>query len=297
MSGWLVTGAGGVVGRELCEVLRAAGQPVLALGRSDLDLTDTVALRSALGRARPRVVVNCAAYTDLDGAERDPATAHRVNAEAVRELARACARTGARLLHLSTARVFDGKADLVRPESASPTPHTAYGRSRLAGERAVLEELPRRGTVVRTSWVYGTYGDDFVTGLASRATAGAPTHMSDEEHGQPTWARDVAQRLHLLGSLPPSRAAGLFHATCTGRTTRYGLAREVYRLMGADPALVRPLVTAPPARPAFTLLGHNRWASAGLTPLRPWPEALAEALTERLAEGGSPDARRASHTA
>ncbi|WP_263164901.1 dTDP-4-dehydrorhamnose reductase [Streptomyces sp. SCSIO ZS0520] len=283
MNGWMVTGAGGMLGSELCALLRARRQPVLAFSHGDLDLADGYAVRMAMERARPRVVVNCAAYTDVDGAESSEAAALRVNGDAVRRLAQACAATGARLLHLSTDYVFDGQAQAPWPEEARPAPRTAYGRSKLAGEQAVLAELPHSGTVVRTAWLYGAHGRNFVATMKEKAAAGEAVRVVDDQHGQPTWARDVSQRLYELGELQVSRAAGIFHATSAGRTTWYEFAREIYRLAGADPALVRPLSSedldrvAP--RPANSVLGHGRWAAAGLAPLRPWPEALAEAFS------------------
>nr|WP_275126331.1 dTDP-4-dehydrorhamnose reductase [Streptomyces sp. SID7805] len=283
VSGWLITGADGMLGREVVAALRRTGAPVLPLARPDLDLTDAAAVHRTLRRARPAVVVNCAAWTDVDGAESAERAALAVNGDAVRTLARACAGVRSRMLHLSTDYVFAGDADTPYPEDAPAAPRSAYGRGKLAGERAVLEELPRLGTVVRTAWLYAGHGRNFVTTMAERAAAGAEVRVVDDQYGQPTWARDVAGRLLALGGLPAERAAGVFHATAAGRTTWFGLAREVFRLTGADPALVRPISTAqlgrPAPRPAFGVLGHGRWAAAGLAPPRPWADGLAEALS------------------
>lgn len=294
MNGWLITGAGGALGRELRARLAAASVPALPLTHADLDLTDTEAVARAVRRTRPAVVVNCAAWTDVDAAELHEAQALRVNGEAVRGLARACAATGARLLHVSSDQVFPGRASNPYDETARPAPRTAYGRTRLAGERAVLEELPRTGTVVRTAWLYGAHGPNFIRAMAARATTGGTLAVAHDEHGQPTWTRDVADRLLALGRLPASPAAGIFHATSGGRTTWYDLAREVFRLCGADPDLVLPvdgasLATVAP-RPAWSVLGHDRWEEAGLTPPRHWRDALAVAFRTVTADG--PPARR-----
>ncbi|MEV0281917.1 dTDP-4-dehydrorhamnose reductase [Streptomyces sp. NPDC050610] len=276
MTRWLITGAGGMLGRDLCRLLTAERVSALPLTRHDLDLTDERAVACALHRARPAVVVNCAAWTDVDAAESDEERALRVNGEAVRVLARACAATGARLLHVSTDYVFPGDADAPYPEDAEPGPRTAYGRTKLAGERAVLDELPRAGTVVRTAWLYGPYGRNFVRTMAERAAGDGTVHVVDDQYGQPTATGDVARRLLALGRGP--LRPGVFHATAGGRTTWYELAREVFRLAGADPGRVRPIDSGslgrPAPRPAWSVLGHDRWAAAGLPRPRHWRDAL-----------------------
>ncbi|MFH9426054.1 dTDP-4-dehydrorhamnose reductase [Streptomyces sp. NPDC017529] len=281
MSRWLITGAGGMLGREVCRLLAAEGECALPLDRRSLDLTDTRAVESALRRVRPAVVVNCAAYTDVDGAETHEEQARRVNADAVRGLARACASGGTRLLHVSTDYVFSGDAGTPYAEGAPTGPLTAYGRSKAAGEQAVLTELPRTGTVVRTAWLYGAHGRNFVRTMAERAARGATVDVVDDQTGQPTPARDVARRLLDLGRGPAR--PGVFHATTGGQTTWYGLAREVYRLAGADPDRVRPTGSAaldrPARRPAWSVLGHDRWAAAGLPAPRHWRDALAAEFT------------------
>ncbi|MBB5937254.1 dTDP-4-dehydrorhamnose reductase [Streptomyces zagrosensis] len=301
MNGWLITGAGGLLGRELRARLAAASVPALPLTHADLDLTDTEAVARAVRRTRPAVVVNCAAWTDVDGAESHEAAALRVNGDAVRSLARACATTGSRLLHVSSDYVFPGRSTMPYDETARPGPRTAYGRTRLAGERAVLEELPRTGTVVRTAWLYGAHGRNVIRTMAAQAAAGDTTlAVAHDQHGQPTWTKDVAGRLLALGRLPASQAAGIFHATCGGRTTWYDLAREVFRMCGADPDRVLPVDSAsfnrPAQRPAWSVLGHARWEEAGLTPPRHWRDALAVAFRSVTAEGPParrrPDARR-----
>ncbi|RII14261.1 dTDP-4-dehydrorhamnose reductase [Streptomyces sp. YIM 130001] len=275
----LVTGATGMLGSELCDRLAASGESYAAPARADLDLTDERSVRAAVRALTPDVVINCAAWTDVDGAESAEAEATRANGDAVRALARACADSGARLLHVSTDYVFAGDDPSPRAEDAPAAPRTAYGRSKLAGELAVLDELPRSGTVVRTAWMYGSGGRNFVTTMIAKARAGGAVRVVDDQHGQPTWARDVADRLLALAA---GVHPGVFHATAAGRTTWYGLAREVYRRVGADPELVSPQSSADlqraAVRPEFSVLSHDRWAAAGLAPPRPWADALAEAM-------------------
>ncbi|GHC51217.1 dTDP-4-dehydrorhamnose reductase [Streptomyces cinnamoneus] len=278
MSGWLITGAGGLLGGELRALLPA--HTTTALTRHELDVTDPDAVTDAVAGLRPSVVVNCAAWTDVDGAEAHEAGALAVNATAVRALARACRHTGARLLHVSTDYVFDGTGRTPYAENVRPAPRTAYGRTKLAGERAALTGHPAGATVVRTAWLYGAAGRTFVGTMTERARAGEQVRVVDDQHGQPTWARDVAARLLALGTGPAR--PGILHATAGGRTTWYELAREVYRLAGADPALVTPIGSAdlnrPAPRPAWSVLGHEGWHATGLSPLRHWRTALHDAF-------------------
>lgn len=280
MTGWLVTGGGGRLACELTALLPA--DTATTLTREELDLTDARAVDEALAELRPSVVANCAAWTDVDGAEEHEDAALDVNGVAASRLAAGCARIGARLLHVSTDYVFSGfDADgLPYDEDAVPDPHTAYGRSKLAGERAVLTALPDNGLVVRTAWLYGAYGRSFVSTMAESALSDATVKVVSDQYGQPTWTRDVAERLLVLGSGPAR--PGVHHATASGSTSRYELAREVYRLLGRDPALVSPVVGADlggvAVRPAWSVLGHRRWALEGMSPLREWRSALREAL-------------------
>ncbi|MEU2954610.1 dTDP-4-dehydrorhamnose reductase [Streptomyces xanthochromogenes] len=282
---WLITGAAGLLARELHGRLTARGADAVALTRRGLDVTDARAVDATVYAVRPGVVVNCAAWTDVEGAEAQEHMAFRVNADGPRNLARACARTGARLLHVSTDYVFPGPSvDIGFPyaESAPPAPGTAYGRTKLAGEREVLTRLPGRAAVVRTAWLYGRDGSGFVGKMLRRARASLTVDVVADQYGQPTCAADVADRLIDLGGLPGHLAWGVFHATNAGWTSWYGLAREVFALAGADPALVRPSASAEwrgaAARPRWTVLGHGRWAEAGLPPARGWRAALADEL-------------------
>lgn len=280
---WLVTGAAGMLGRDVLAVLQDAGVRAEGLGRADLDITDPAAVRAAVDGVA--VVVNCAAWTDVDGAESAEEAATAVNGKGVRVLAGACAAAGVRLLHVSTDYVLPGDASQPYPESAPTGPVNAYGRSKLAGERAVAELLPEDGYVVRTAWLYGEHGPNFVATMLRLAAQRDTLDVVDDQHGQPTWSRALARRLVELGAaaLDGRAPGGVYHGTASGRTTWFGLARESYRLGGLDPERIRPTDSAafarPAARPAFSVLGHDRWAVAGLEPLADWRVQLAEAIT------------------
>ena len=273
---WLVTGAAGMLGRDLVEVL--SDDDVLGLARAELDVTDEASVARAV--TGHDVVVNAAAWTDVDGAEDAEAEATRVNGVGPRVLAEECRRSGARLVHLSTDYVFDGEAGEPYAEDAPPAPRSAYGRSKLAGEQAVRDVLPTGSYVVRTAWLYGEHGRNFVRTMIGLERDRETLDVVDDQRGQPTWTVDVAER---IGALVRAEApAGTYHATSSGDTTWCGLAKAVFTELGADPARVRPTTTEafprPAPRPVYSVLGHGAWARAGLEPIRDWRAALAQAF-------------------
>ncbi|WFE34043.1 dTDP-4-dehydrorhamnose reductase [Micromonospora sp. WMMD975] len=282
----LVTGAGGMLGRDLVTVLRARpDRSVTAATRADLDVTDAAAVRDAV--AGHDVVVNAAAWTDVDGAETRERDATAVNGDAVAHLARACAATAARLVHVSTDYVFGGDATGPYPEDAPTGPVNAYGRSKLAGEWAVTRLLPEAGYVVRTAWLYGAHGRNFVTTVLRLADERDRIDVVDDQRGQPTWSYRLAERLVALtdAALAGDAAPGVYHSTAAGETTWYGLARAVFTLRGLDPDRVRPTTSdrfpRPAPRPRYSVLAHGRWAAAKLPPAGDWRTDLTEALSGR----------------
>ncbi|MEU5819845.1 dTDP-4-dehydrorhamnose reductase [Streptomyces sp. NPDC047803] len=286
---WLVTGAGGMLGRDLTTALAHEGATVVAADRAVLDIADPAQVRAVLGAQRPAVVVNCAAWTAVDDAESREAEALRVNGTGPAVLADACRAHGSVLLHVSTDYVFAGDADRPYPEDAPTAPRSAYGRTKLAGERAVLETLPDTGHVVRTAWLYGAGGANFVRTMIKLEAVKDTLDVVDDQRGQPTWTADLAERLVLLGraALDGTAPPGVYHGTSGGETTWYGLAREVFRLLGADPDRVRPVSSAafarPAPRPAYSVLAHDRFRAAGIDPVRDWRTALHAAFPALLA--------------
>src|SRR5262245_19007736 len=274
-----------MLGRELTGLLAGNDIDVIAVGHTELDVTDAGAVDAGAGQRPSAVVVHCAGWAAFDDAEAHEPEAMQVNGAGTVNLARACARAGVPLVQISTDYVFDGRATEPYSEQAEPHPRTAYGRTKLAGERAVLDLLPERGYVVRTAWLYGEHGPNFVRTMIQLATQRPTVDVVADQVGQPTWTRDLAgQLIALVGSGAP---AGIYHGTNAGRTSWYGLARETFALLGADPDRVRPTQSTafprPTPRPAFSVLGHDRWAAAGLPAMRAWREALAEAFPALLA--------------
>ncbi|MDX3354389.1 dTDP-4-dehydrorhamnose reductase [Streptomyces sp. ME01-24h] len=295
--GWLVTGAGGMLGRDVLDRLAAAGERATGLERAVLDVTDAGAVGAALAAHRPAVVVNAAAWTAVDDAESEEDQALEVNGTGPRVLAEGCRESGAVLLHVSTDYVFAGDATAPYAEDAPVAPRSAYGRTKAVGELAVREALPETGYVVRTAWLYGAGGRNFVRTMIRLEGVKESLDVVNDQRGQPTWTVDLADRLVRLGraALDGTAPAGVYHGTSAGETTWFGLTREIFSLLGADPERVRPTTSAafarPAPRPAYSVLGHERWRAAGIEPIRDWREALREAFpslveAERRAAAG-----------
>ncbi len=275
----LVTGAAGQVGRELPAVLD--GHEVIALARSEFDLADRDAVEQVIGSVLPEAVINCAAYTDVDGCETNVEQAMAVNALGVRHLAVAASRVGAHVVHVSTDYVFPGDKDGPYDEWDTPAPRSVYGRSKFGGEI----ELARHAsswTLVRTSWVFGRggkgqRGKNFVDTILGRARDGQPLRVVDDQRGCPTYAPDLAAT---LARLAVGRRAGLYHVTNQGACTWFDLARAAVEEAGLDPELVAPTTSGefvrPAPRPANSVLADTALVAAGIPRLRPWREALAE---------------------
>lgn len=281
MSRILITGAGGMLGRDLQSVL--AERDVTALGRAQLDVTDLHAVVAA--SAGHDVIINASAYTKVDDAETHEDAAYAVNATGTANLATAAARHGARYVTVSTDYVFAGDATEPYAEDAPIDPKNAYGRTKAEGERLATEAHPDGTYIVRTAWLYGEHGPNFVKTMLRLAADRDTLSVVDDQVGQPTWTLDLARQIVAL--IDSDAPAGAYHGTNSGQTSWYGFTREIFRQSGLDPERVHPTDSAsfvrPAPRPAFSVLGHDRWAQAGLAPMRPWEEALADALGRGVA--------------
>ncbi|WP_184690102.1 dTDP-4-dehydrorhamnose reductase [Saccharothrix tamanrassetensis] len=289
----LVPGGRGQLGHDLVASTPTDGL-VHAPSSSELDLTDADAVVDAVAafassardsELKP-VVVNAAAYTAVDAAETDEDRAFAVNAVGPGLLASACREHNVPLIHVSTDYVFPG--DGQRPyEPDDPTgPRSAYGRTKLAGEQRVLQTW-ERSWVVRTAWVYGAGGPNFVKTIARLEGERDTLSVVDDQRGSPTWSLDLASGLVELAELVVrgGEPARVLHATGGGETTWCGFARAIFAELGADPERVKPCGTEdfprPAPRPAYSVLSGQAWAAAGLTPLRPWQEALRAAFAAK----------------
>jgi dTDP-4-dehydrorhamnose reductase len=289
----LVTGAAGMLGRDVVRSARAAEHEVVALARADLDVTDAEAVSRAVASARPEAVINCAAWTDVDGAEADEAGAAAVNGAGAGNVARAAASAEAPVLHVSTDFVFDGAKDAPYVESDPTGPLSAYGRTKLEGERAVAEAAPRHA-IVRTSWLFGTGGRNFVATMLELASERDEVRVVTDQIGCPTWTGHLAP---VLVALTAGGAEGTFHVAGAGAASWNALATAAIRQAGAD-CRVEPATTEdfprPARRPAYSVLGTERRDAPRLPP---WQEGLAAYLAERMHDYGRPEAARHGQSA
>ena len=277
----LVAGAGGQLGRELVRVFGAARQAGLVVGltRAELDVSDRAAVHAAVATHRPGLVVNCAAWTDVDGCELDPELAHRVNAAAPGFLREACDDVGAHLVQISTDYVFDGLKVEPYLSSDSPAPVNSYGRSKLAGEYAAADAHPDP-LIIRTGWLYGGGGSSFIQAILKRAATGKGLRVVDDQHGRPTWTRNLAEgTLELLDA----GAKGVVHFADGGEATWVDLARAALTLSGYE-IEVEPVSTeewgAPAPRPRYSVLDLTATEAVLGCSMMHWREALRRFLEE-----------------
>jgi dTDP-4-dehydrorhamnose reductase len=279
----LITGSNGQLGTELAARYFDRSNDELFVGDlPDLDITSELSIASTFATIAPDVVINCAAWTAVDAAEEKESSAFTVNAEGPAILATYCARAGARLVQISTDYVFGGDATAPYAEDAQPGPITAYGRTKLAGENFVRELLPDNHLIIRTAWLYSPIGHNFVKTIVKAQRERATLSVVTDQIGQPTSASDLADQIVTL--LDTYSGSGIFHGTNSGVTSWFEFARAIMFEIGEDPERILPtdsssyVQLAP--RPAYSVLGHQAWASAGMEPMRDWRVALHEAIPD-----------------
>ncbi len=281
----LVTGATGQLGSEVVRCLQQQGHEIIAPPRAAMDFLDPDAVAMQVDRLRPEQVINCAAWTQVDLAETEQETAYVINRDSPGRLAEAVARCGGNMLHVSTDFVFDGNQTRPYCETDTPNPVSAYGRSKLAGEQAVQTALPG-STILRTAWVYGVRGHNFVKTILRVAREGKPLKVVADQTGSPTWARDIAGAITLLVG---KETSGLYHYTSAGSTSWHGFATAI--LAGAARAgfelatdTVEPVPTSawptPAARPAYSVLDTHKIGEIMDAPIPDWHDRLIPMLEE-----------------
>lgn len=270
----LVTGANGMLARDLCPMLEDADFEVIETTRNELDVTDELQVRRVISDVKPDYVIHCAAYTNVDKAEEEPETAELVNAKSAEYIAKACNSNNAVMIYISTDYVFDGtkKTPYVPEDTTNPT--GAYGLSKLHGEEAVRKFCPAH-YIIRTSWLYGHHGKNFVETMISLAEK-TELKVVDDQVGCPTWTVDLSDAIiSFIDEEPPF---GTYHACGAGSTSWYGFAKEIFDLMSLNVKLI-PCTTEefprPAKRPAYSVMDND-----GL--LRDWKQALQEYIELRV---------------
>ena len=283
----LILGAGSQLGGELAEFAPALGAPTVGLTRAECDITDTASIRSALDEHSADAVINCAAWTDVDGAESHAAEAFAINRDGPAALARECAQRHVLLVHLSTDYVFSGSGAVPIAETDTPAPRSVYGASKLAGEEAVRQTAERH-QIVRTSGLYGRDGPNFVLKVLRRAAKGEELRVVSDQTTSPTWTAHLAPSLLRLAA---RGNPGTYHLTNTGSTTWYAVAQAAVASAGIHTP-VTPIETsdlAPAAdRPRYSVLDNGAWLRLGEAPLPAWDSALRGYVDELARRGRLP---------
>ncbi len=281
-SPWIVIGAKGMLGRDLMLHLKQARIEAVGLDLEEVNIRDPNHVMDALRTFRDNLVINVAAFTDVDGCESQQETAFAVNARGPENVARACKQTGAFLVHISTDYVFDGRKGTPYLEDDAMNPLGVYAKSKAEGERLVRAILPDRHCIVRTQWLFGVHGKNFVEAILGMAKQKDVLTVVDDQHGCPTSTLDLSKALIQLGKL---EVQGTYHVTNSGATTWYGFAKKIVELAGITTVRVEPITTAqlarPAPRPAYSVLDNAKFVRLVGKRLPKWEDALAEYMRHR----------------
>jgi dTDP-4-dehydrorhamnose reductase len=278
---WLITGGSGQLGIAVSHELDKLGIAFDAWSSKDLDITQSSTASKAIQEFSPTVIINCAAWTDVDGAESHEVEASRVNSDGPGNLALAAKLCNSKLIHVSTDYVFSGESQTPWQVVDEINPRSAYGRTKAEGESRVLAIYPESSFVVRTAWLYSPWGKNFAKTMIKLAIKGdGEVRVVNDQTGQPTSAPDLAKLMVELGlSTSP---AGIYHGTNSGKATWFEFAQEIFKLTGADVGRVAPVSSIeyprPAKRPSYSVLSHDAWAGTSVKPMRDWRIALAEAM-------------------
>lgn len=285
----LVTGAAGQLGTDVVSLFREIGHTVIACDRDTLDITDQSACLTTLNEYKPDAVIHCAAFTAVDLAEQEVDAAYKVNAVGTRNMVLASERVGAKFCYISTDYVFDGSSEDPYREYDNTNPQTIYGKSKRAGE-IMVQSLSSSYFIVRTSWVYGLHGKNFVKTMLRLAEERPEIKVVNDQHGSPTYTVDLAK---FLLELVVTEKYGIYHASNTQACTWYEFAEAIFAeaqsITGRSYSVnVRPCTTEefplPAPRPRNSRMEHLSIRTNGFTDLRPWREGLRDFLMEHLFE-------------
>lgn len=276
MADWVILGGQGMLGTELTNLL--AKEECLSFSRNDCDITDPGELKEKISSAK--YIINCAAYTAVDGAETNETKAFEINAIGAKNSAHIAKSLNAKYVYVSTDYVFSGDANTPYIEDDPTEPKTAYGRTKLAGEREINNLYPEKSFIVRTAWLYGQYGPNFVKTIIELEKERENLNVVVDQLGQPTWTLDLARKIIEL--LQRNAQPGVYHGTSSGEASWYEFAKEIFLHIGADPNRILPTDSTQFARPAprpnYSVLGHSTWDGAGISPIQNWRDALSDAF-------------------
>jgi dTDP-4-dehydrorhamnose reductase len=278
---WLITGGTGQLGTALSMELSKRNISFISCSSKDLDISNAPSVLDKISKLAPSVVVNCAAWTNVDGAEANEEISMRINGWGAENVAVAAKSCGAKVVHISTDYVFSGETGWPWEINENRNPQTAYGRSKAEGEKRVLEAIPEDVYVIRTAWLYSPWGKNFVKSILKQAFSGeSMVAVVDDQLGQPTSAGDLARQIvELVSSDSPP---GIYHGTNAGRATWFEFAQEIFKLAGADVSRVVPVQSSefprPAKRPSNSVLSHAGWMNVKVAPMRDWRNALSESL-------------------
>jgi len=278
---WLISGGSGQLGIAVSQELGERGLLFNAWSSKDLNIIQGPTVRGFVSDLSPKVIINCAAWTDVDGAETNELQASRVNGDGAENLAVAAKNCGAKMIHVSTDYVFSGEGETPWQVDDRVNPQSAYGRTKADGEGRVLRAYPENSTIVRTAWLYSPWGKNFAKTMTRLAINNdSEVRVVNDQMGQPTSAIDLAKQIVDLGL--SDSLAGIYHGTNSGEATWFEFAREIFKLSGADVNRVIPVSSSqyprPAKRPAYSVLSHDAWTKTSVKSMRDWRIALEEAM-------------------
>ena len=278
---WLITGGQGQLGLALQRELTNQGIDYVATNTSQLDITKPLQVNQLVESLKPEVIINAAAWTDVDGAESNEDSAYQVNAVGPQNLAIAAKKVGARLVQVSTDYVFSGENNAPWGELDDHNPTSVYGLSKSEGEKLILNEIPNAAYIVRTAWLYSADKKNFAKTITKLAlNSNDEVRVVNDQAGQPTLAADLAKQIVKL--VQSAASVGIYHGTNSGQATWFEFAQEIFKLAGADVSRVVPVSTSefpgPAKRPSYSVLSHDKWRETEVAEMRDWKAALAEAM-------------------
>jgi dTDP-4-dehydrorhamnose reductase len=278
---WLITGGSGQLGIAVSQELDKRNIAFNAWSSKDLDISQKENVSVAIEKLSPTVIINCAAWTDVDGAESHVMEASSVNSDGPENLALAAKLCHSKFIHISTDYVFSGEGYSPWQIADAMNPQTAYGRTKAQGESRVRESYPENSFTVRTAWLYSPWGKNFAKTMTKLAVKGyGEVRVVNDQVGQPTSAWDLA--IHLVELGQSNSPSGIYHGTNSGEATWYEFAQEIFKLAGADVGRITPISSSeyprPARRPSYSVLSHDSWANTSIKSMRDWRIALAKAM-------------------